>query len=612
MTGVAIKVICLKPNLSHMKKTALLVAFVTLIGFTSAAQHNSGDIETAIVASTSNYPDALMGSAASDKIGAPVLLTQKDTLSASTESTLSEMSVDEVVILGGPAVISESVEAEIDAEVNTTTRLWGVSQVGTSVQTSEYFWTESDEAAIVQYPQDAENGYKLLSAVKNEVHNEDEPILISKAGTISASVLSEINRLGATEVEVYSTEAVNVSQDLEEIGVQEVTVNEGDIEEVTEEVENRTDSTNASNLVVVAAANFRQAISVPTSANGASVMIGSKAEIGQAVRAVNKASIKEVKVVGKPDLAEQIAERLRNETDKEVDVNSGEPEETAAETARSQAANWSKIQEKRLGNWKEKARNSQGLETAANKTLKKAEATVNENSSQRSQELLQEAKKAFKDGDFFEAKKKATSATSQAKMNRFKDLSNEEVRQEYWDEREDVKEAARKLQEANKEISEELKNVSQKERLEIISEYKEKRKSIREDIRDEKRDMGPPLKPDDSRETKPEDENDDEDLNAGESEMEIEGEASTISADMSYMAKSGGFTVESESNTGKSNVTFSFDLESPDGLATMAITGVKASESVENLNPGNYTVKATVSVDGEEVSSIFEEVTLEE
>lgn len=600
-----------------MKKTALFVAFVTLIGFTSAAQHNSGDIETAIVASTSNYPDALMGSAASDKIGAPVLLTQKDTLSASTESTLSEMSVDEVVILGGPAVISESVEAEIDAEVNTTTRLWGVSQVGTSVQTSEYFWTESEEAAIVQYPQDSENGYKLLSAVKNEVQNEDEPILISKPGTISASVLSEVNRLGATEVEVYSTEAVNVSQDLEEIGVQEVSLNEGEIDEVTEEVENRTDSGNASNLVVVAAANFRQAISVPTSANGASVVIGSEAEIGEAVRAASKASIREVKVVGKPDLAEKIAERIRNETDKQVTVNSGEPEETAAETARSQAANWSKIQEKRLGNWKEKARNSPGLEQAANRTIVKANASVTVNSSEKSQELLSEAREAFREGEYFEARKKATAAMSQAKLKRFKDLGREEVRREYEDETEDLRAAANKLGEVSQEMAQEIRDAeSQEEKLEVINEYKEERRSIREEIREEKKERSEERKEERKErrgtdEEEKENESEDEGLTAGESEVEIEAEGSKISAEMRYMARNAGYSVNTNSNAEGRNVTLKFEISSSSGPAAAVITEMEASSSETDLTPGNYTAEAVVSLDRKVINRETEEVTLE-
>lgn len=600
----------------NMKRTALLLTFVALIGFSSAATAE-GNVNTAIVASTANYPDAMVGAAASNKIGAPILLTDKASLSASTGAALENMSVDEVVMLGGPAVISEDVEAEIDTLVNSTTRLWGVSQIGTSVETSQYFWTESDEATIVQYPINSDKGYKLLAAVKNDVQDEDEPILISKPGTLSANTLSEVQRLNATEVEVYSTSSVNVTEDLESIGVEEISVTEGDMNRVTQEVENRTVDSNVSNLVVVAAADFRHAISVPTAAHGASVIVSSEADIQKAVDKVNEATISEVKVVGNPDLAEMIAEELRNSTEAEIKIASGKPDETAAEQALEQRKNWSQIQEKRRNHWEEKVRNSKGLRVSANATLTKAEATATANSSQKAQKLLQEARAAFQEGNYFEARKMATSAVSQAKMNRFRDMSREQIREEYRDETEDLKASVRKLKQLGRKQAQMIQEAeSQEERVEIIREMKEERRELREDIREEKQgqernERNTEEEETEEKQTGEDEEKENESLATGEASVDIAAGENSVKASMNYMASTGGYSVESSTSRDGDIISFSFDLTSPEGMATQVLTEMEDEAQVGELEAGNYTVKAVVSVDGEQVFSTSSEVSVE-
>lgn len=604
-----------------MKKTTLLVAFITLIGMASASQHTEGDVGTAIVASSANYPDAFVGASASQKIGAPVLLTDKDNLTDSTRNALENMGVDEVIILGGPEVISENVESEIDNLTNSTTRLWGVSQTGTSVEVSQYFWTESEQATIVQYPPNSDEGYKLLSAVKNKVQDEDQPVLISKSGTLSSSVLSEIDRLNVTEVEVYSTEATNVTEDLNELGA-EAEINEGELNELAEEVEDREYTGNSSNLVVVAASNFRESLSAPTSANGASVTVSSEGEIQTAVERANHSSIEEVKVVGNPELANQVAEAIRNATSKEVEVVSGGPEQTAADQALKQRKNWSEIQEKRLQGWKEKVRNSKGLQKAANKTLARAESSIDENSSETARGLLQRAQEAYSEGDYFGAKKDATSALSESRVGRYKDLDREEIGQQYRDELEDFKSSVKDLREENRERAEELRQAkTQEERLEIVREYKEERREMRKELREQKRESREELAnredqeerrdSEEKRDSEQEREREDEELEVGQSEIEIESEDSTISSSVKYRAKNAGYSIENKSNAEQDQVNFSFEISSSDRIAAQQLTNLESEASETDLKPGNYSVVAEVSVDGDTINTVEERVEIE-
>ena len=65
------------------------------------------------VAVGSNFPDALAGGAAAAIRDAPVLLTDSDSLPASTALELSRLRPREIVILGGTGVISPAVEAQL-------------------------------------------------------------------------------------------------------------------------------------------------------------------------------------------------------------------------------------------------------------------------------------------------------------------------------------------------------------------------------------------------------------------------------------------------------------------------------------------------------------------
>ncbi|MDY6778593.1 MAG: cell wall-binding repeat-containing protein, partial [Candidatus Nanohaloarchaea archaeon] len=106
---------------------------VALSGFAAAhpAHGNASQhVETVILASTANYPDAMMAAAPANKLGIPVLLTEKNRLSDSTRTSIRKVGADHVVIVGGPAVIAESVQREVGSLVNSTTRLFGTTQIG--------------------------------------------------------------------------------------------------------------------------------------------------------------------------------------------------------------------------------------------------------------------------------------------------------------------------------------------------------------------------------------------------------------------------------------------------------------------------------------------------
>jgi putative cell wall-binding protein len=63
---------------------------------------------TAYLASGENYPDALAGAPVAARAGAPLLLTGRDCVPASTRAELTRLGATNIVVLGGTSAVSEA------------------------------------------------------------------------------------------------------------------------------------------------------------------------------------------------------------------------------------------------------------------------------------------------------------------------------------------------------------------------------------------------------------------------------------------------------------------------------------------------------------------------
>lgn len=589
-----------------MKKNAVIIGLMLVFAGASAAQTDANsdtNVDTVILASTSNYPDAMMSASVSNKLGYPVLLTKQNTLSASTETSLEEMDPNNVIIVGGPSVVSEQVETEASRHGNVT-RLWGTTQVGTSAEVADYFWAEgSEEAVIVQYPLNDESYHSMMGAVKNEAG--ERPILVSKEGTLSASVLTAVGELGVEEAEVYSTDALNVTDDLKSSGVNDVEINLGEREELVERLKNRTSTEGREELVIVAAGNFRDTISVPNNPNSASYIVSSESEIDGAVAVVGESDEEtRIKVVGRPQLASTISTRIENETGRNVSQLSGAPDEISSGQAREQRAEWQNIQQQRSSNWKQSL--SLTMRDRANSSIQRAERAVDENSSEEAQRHLQMAKEAFDNANYFEARRMAVAARSSVKVEAFAGLEPEEVKEKVQEDREDLREATRELSETNQEMAQELREAeTQQERLEIIREHREERMDILEEVR---RNRGPMNRGEEDDEER-EEENETEAPNQMSSKLRIELDGNELSIDASYTGRTGGYTVDKSMDVENGQIDAEFNFQSPGGPATQVLTEYE-SDLERTLEDGDYSVSIELMADEKLRESISDSITV--
>lgn len=98
-----------------------------------------------------DFPDALSASAPGGMLGMPILLSRTNELPTRTREALERFDVEEVVVLGGTAAISDEVVSELRSTGLDVSRLAGQSRYGTAQAVQE--WTAD---------QVAENGLPLL------------------------------------------------------------------------------------------------------------------------------------------------------------------------------------------------------------------------------------------------------------------------------------------------------------------------------------------------------------------------------------------------------------------------------------------------------------------
>jgi hypothetical protein len=88
------------------------------------------------VATGENFPDALGASAAAAVQGGPVLLVRKGSIPSETAAELSRLSPDVIFVVGGTAVITDSVVSQLGAYASTVTRVAGANRYATAAAVS--------------------------------------------------------------------------------------------------------------------------------------------------------------------------------------------------------------------------------------------------------------------------------------------------------------------------------------------------------------------------------------------------------------------------------------------------------------------------------------------
>lgn len=185
-----------------IERLAGLDRYRTAIAVSEAAFPAGAD--TVFIATGDNHPDALAGIAAAAHLNAPILLTNSGVLNTYTKGELSRLSPQEIVILGGPGAVAESVEAELAVYAPTVSRLAGPTRFETAVAiTSGTFAPNVPVLYIV-------DGLDFPEAVISGpiASKQGGPVLLIRPDQIPAAVRSEITRLNPSSIVVVARNGV--------------------------------------------------------------------------------------------------------------------------------------------------------------------------------------------------------------------------------------------------------------------------------------------------------------------------------------------------------------------------------------------------------------------
>lgn len=149
-------------------------------------------VDVVLVATGSNFPDGLAGSAVAGRLQAPLLLVSATSVPPATAAELERLDPDVILILGGTGVISEDVESALQT-YGPTVRLAGRNRYETAVAISRYGFPvdgSADQVVVatgLNFP-DALAGGPAAAALGG-------PVLLTSPLDLPDAVAEEIRRL---------------------------------------------------------------------------------------------------------------------------------------------------------------------------------------------------------------------------------------------------------------------------------------------------------------------------------------------------------------------------------------------------------------------------------
>ncbi|CAD5993359.1 cell wall-binding repeat-containing protein [Agreia sp. COWG] len=150
------------------------------------------------IATGENFPDALSASAVAGMTSRPVLLVDGSSTAVddATRATLTTLGATSATIVGGPASVSNEIQAALNTTM-TTTRKSGVNRFLTAVDLNSTSYTQSNEVYLT-------TGYNFPDALAGSAlaGKRSVPLYVVLNNCVPGSVLTEIVRLKATKVTI--------------------------------------------------------------------------------------------------------------------------------------------------------------------------------------------------------------------------------------------------------------------------------------------------------------------------------------------------------------------------------------------------------------------------
>ncbi len=173
-----------------------------------AARQFPGTVETVILASGEDFPDALAAGVLADVVGGPVLLTRAASLPPETASQISRLSPAEIVVVGGPSAVSSPVaEAARSLAGARLVRVQGSDRYETALEVAREVADRSGETPSTVVLASGLDFPDALSAVPMAAAGR-QPILLSRTDDVGWASRLALDELSAQEVVIVGGSGV--------------------------------------------------------------------------------------------------------------------------------------------------------------------------------------------------------------------------------------------------------------------------------------------------------------------------------------------------------------------------------------------------------------------
>ncbi|MDR6905052.1 glucose/arabinose dehydrogenase/putative cell wall-binding protein [Agromyces sp. 3263] len=185
------KVIRIRPAATSVSRVAGADRFATAAALSQGA-YPSGATDV-VMATGTDFPDALAGSAVAGMRGMPILLTEANALPGATQAELDRLNPQRIWVLGGTSVVSESVRAAVAAYASSgeATRVAGSDRFDTAAAISNRWYAPGVQAAFVAVGTDFADALAGAPAAALR----DSPLLLVQGDGIPAATVAELQRL---------------------------------------------------------------------------------------------------------------------------------------------------------------------------------------------------------------------------------------------------------------------------------------------------------------------------------------------------------------------------------------------------------------------------------
>lgn len=190
----------------------------------AAARAHWTTASTVLLATSQNFPDALAASALAGVHDAPVVLTPPDRVPDQVLDLLADLDTTRVRILGGPAAVSESAEAQLRDAGLQVTRVEGADRFATAAAVARLVGAPAGRAVVAlgDHSVPSRAWPDALSAGTYAAGPIRMPVLLTRPDRVPQVTLDTLRDLGVGNVDLLGGTAaisVEVERQLEDAGV---------------------------------------------------------------------------------------------------------------------------------------------------------------------------------------------------------------------------------------------------------------------------------------------------------------------------------------------------------------------------------------------------------